>query len=438
MSLRFYTSLAIEHPRFHLIQFGTAVALAFSAALAWGQSRDLGLSEALQLSVAHSASTQASEASVSASRELVAKAGQLPDPMLKVGVDNLPVNGPDQFSLSRDFMTMRRVGIEQQWVSSDKRSARTERAQRAVELEQANYLTNVARVREETAIAWLNVLFTQRSLTVLKSLESEANQDFLASQSAFRGAKAGGADVAMGQTNLVRTQDMVRKGEQSLKSARIALARWTAAPVESVSDMLPPLTSHVPGLPVEELERFHPMLLNAKRSWALADADATVATRERRPDWTVEAAYSQRGSQYSNMVSIGVSIPLPVNASGRQDRDIAEKSSLATKARLQYEDALRELRAEIEDQSASLEILNERVARLKAQLLPSARQQVELATAAYRGGAGNLAAVFNARKSALDAQLQIFDVEKEAALTWAKLEYHVIPHDHASGSRGAP
>jgi len=186
------------------------------------------------------------------------------------------------------------------------------------------------------------------------------------------------------------------------------------------------------------MERFHPMLLNAKRAWALADAETTVATRERRPDWTVEAAYSQRGSQYSNMVSIGVSIPLPVNASERQDRDIAEKSALATKARLQYEDAVRELRAEIEDQSATLESLNERVARLKAQLLPSARQQVDLATAAYRGGAGNLAAVFNARKTVLEAQLQIFDVQKEAALTWAKLEYHVIPHDHASGSRGAP
>ena len=39
-------------------------------------------------------------------------AGQLPDPVLKFGVDNLPLSGPDRLSLSRDFMTMRRIDID--------------------------------------------------------------------------------------------------------------------------------------------------------------------------------------------------------------------------------------------------------------------------------------------------------------------------------------
>jgi outer membrane protein TolC len=422
----------------NLSGLGMVAALVLGSTLAYGQAKGLTLEEALALSTQRSASNQAAASSIQASREMVAKAGQLPDPMFRAGIENLPINGPDRFSLSRDFMTMRRVGIEQQWVTADKRNARTERAQLAVEAEEANYLANVAKVREETAMAWLNLLYAQRSLSLVKQLESETSQDVQTSQSAFRGAKVGGADVTQAQVNLAKAQDLVRKGEQAVKSARIILARWTAAPVESVSDTLPPLTSHVPGLPVEELERYHPMLLTAKRAWTLADAETVVATRERRPDWTVEAAYSQRGSAYSNMVSFGVSIPLPINASERQDRDIAEKSALATKARLQYEDALRDLQAEIADQSAMLASLNERVSQLKAQLLPAASQQAELATAAYRGGTGSLASVFNARRMALEAQLQILDVEKEAALTWAKLEFHVIPHSQTSVGRAAP
>ena len=135
------------------------------------------------------------------------------------------------------------------------------------------------------------------------------------------------------------------------------------------------------------------------------------------------------------MVSFGVSIPLPVNRTQRQDRDIAEKSALGTKARMQYEDALRELQAEIQDQSLTLTSLKERITQLKSQLLPTASQQVEVATAAYRSGTGSLAAVFNAKRMALDAQMQILDVEKEAASTWAKLEYHVIPHNQVATER---
>lgn len=420
------------------IGWSAAVALLAGSSPAFGQQKELGLNEALRLSASRSASIRAAQASVSASRETVVKAGQLPDPMIKAGIDNLPVDGPDRFSLTRDFMTQRRIGIEQQWVSSDKRSARTERARRAVDFEQADYLANLAKVREETALAWLNVLFAQRSLALFEKLEAEARQDLSTAQSAFRGAAAGAAEAAQAQSNLVKAQDARRKGEQVLNSARIALARWVAEPVKSVSDALPPLISHVHELPPQELERYHPELLRARRAWALADAETAVATRERRPDWTFEAAYSQRGSQYSNMVSFGVSIPFPVNPSGRQDRDIAEKSALATKARLQYEDAVRALRAEIAEQSATLANLNERTSELEARLLPFAKQQVELATAAYRAGKGSLAEIFNARKGALETRLQILDVEKEAAQTWAKLEYHIIPHDGASSSRSAP
>jgi outer membrane protein TolC len=67
--------------------------------------------------------------------------------------------------------------------------------------------------------------------------------------------------------------------------------------------------------------------------------------------------------------------------------------------------------------------------------LPAANQQVEVAIAAYRSGTGSLAAVFNAKRMALDAQMQVLDVEKEAAITWAKLEYHVIPHNQVTAGR---
>lgn len=387
------------------------------------------LSAAIDLALKQSALTKSAQSSVLASREMAAKAGQLPDPNLKIGVDNLPVTGKDRFSITRDFMTMRRIGIEQQWVSSEKRGARTARAERAVEVEEAAYLTSVAKVREETAIAWFNELYAQRALSLYTALESESAQDLNAGKAAFKGAKLSASDVTQSQVALSQAQDRIRKGQQVLRSAQIALRRWTTVAVDTVANDVPVFVSHVSSLPVEELEKYHPMLMTAKRAMSLADADTNVAVRDRSSDWTYEASFSQRGSQYSNMVSVGVNIPLTLNRGQRQDRDVSEKAALAMKAKLQYEDALLELRAELDEQSATLSSLNERVAQLNAVLLPPARQQVELAMAAYRSGSGPLAGVFAAKKSVLEVQMQILDVEKEAASTWAKLEYHVIPHD---------
>ncbi|MFC7518838.1 TolC family protein [Herbaspirillum sp. GCM10030257] len=437
MFSRFHAPLTVEGQSRNLSRLGAAMVLSLASSFSCAQSAGLTLDQALQQATQRSASNQASVAAIEASRESAAKADQLPDPMLKLGVDNLPVNGPDRLSLTHDFMTMRRVGIEQQWVSSDKRVARSERAQRAVEMEEANHLANIAKVREETAKAWVAVWYAQRTTSLTRMLETEAKADLETQQAAYRGAKSGAMDAAQAQLTLVQVQDVARKSEQELRTARAVLGRWVLAPVESVDNALPSLVSHVAKLAVEDLEKYHPMVMMAKRAVTLADAETTVASRERRPDWSVEASYSQRGGQYSNMVSVGVSIPLTVNPSQRQDRDIAEKSALATKARLQYEEALRELQNEIQTLSFTLTSLNERVAALREQLLPLANQQVELATAAYRAGTGSLSAVFNAKKMLVEKQLQIAELEKDAAMTWASLEYHVVPHNMPTPGRSA-
>lgn len=431
MRLSIHSRLLANGRSHFFCRLSIVLALVLGSSPAHAQSSGLTLNEALRLSLDRSSSAKAADASVQASRELAAKADQLPDPTLKVGIDNLPVTGGDRYSTTSDFMTMRRIGVEQEWVSSDKRAARSVRAQRAVESEEGIYLENLAKVREETAKAWVNVLYGQRTLALVTAMAKASVDDLNAMKASHRSAQASPADVTQSKLALLQAQDASRKSDQDLRIARSILRRWTGMHAATVADETPALASHVSTLPIEQLEKYHPMLLTARRAINLADADSTLASRESHPDWTVEASYSQRGSQYSNMVSFGVSIPLPVNRSQKQDRDIAEKSALGTRARMQYEEALRDLRTEIENLSSTIDSLKERIALLNNQAVPAAAQQVDLATAAYRAGTGSLTAVFNARKALLQQKMQIVDLEREAAVTWASLEYHVVPHDIA-------
>ncbi|OXJ10847.1 transporter [Burkholderia sp. HI2500] len=391
------------------------------------QPSPVTLDAALQSATDHSASMQAAQASVRASAEAAVKAGQLPDPMLKAGIDNLPVNGGQRFTVGQDFMTMRRIGIEQEWVSGDKRRLRSALANEQVGRERAGYLAQLASVRQQTATAWLNAVYAKQALALQQALLDHMNHELEATKASYRGAKASAADVVQARAMLAQTQDQLLKARQVYQTALIALSRWTAVPVDDVAGAPPAPESFVSSLPPDELRLSQPALITAADDIAVAEADTAVANSERSPNWTWEVAYQQRGGAYSNMVSVGVTIPLPLNRKNRQNRDVAEKAALATKARLMYEDTLRQVQADIRTQSATLASGRARIANLGDALLPAADQRVQLANAAYRAGTGSLADTFAARRAQLDVQLQVLDLRREVSQTWAQLEYQVVP-----------
>src|SRR5688572_10490274 len=122
---------------------------------AWAQ-QSLTLQEAQRIALARSQQVSANDAAAQAARQMAVAAGQLPDPVLKLGVDNVPVTGPDRLSLSRDFMTMRRVGVMQELPRSDKRRLKVERVERDIQRIAAERSQAVATVQRETALTWID------------------------------------------------------------------------------------------------------------------------------------------------------------------------------------------------------------------------------------------------------------------------------------------
>ncbi|RQR67660.1 TolC family protein [Burkholderia sp. Bp9126] len=405
----------------------TLCAALLVAGVAHAEPAPFTLDAALQSATDRSASMEAAQASVRASSEAAVKAGRLPDPMLKAGIDNLPVNGPQRFTVGQDFMTMRRIGIEQEWVSGDKRRLRAALAGERVGRERAGYLMQLATVRQQTASAWLNAVYAKKALALQQALLDHMTHELAATQASYRGARASAADVVRARAMLAQAQDQLLKAQQAYRTALIGLSRWTTVPVADVAGEPPVPESFVSSLPPDELRAAQPTLAAAADDIAVAEADAAVADSERRPNWTWEIAYQQRGGAYSNMVSVGVTIPLPLDRKNRQNRDVAEKTELATRARLLYEDTLRQVQADIRTQAATLASGRERIAQLSTTLLPAADQRVQLANAAYRAGTGSLADTFAARRAQLEAQQQVLDLRRDVSQTWAQLEYQVVP-----------
>src|SRR5438552_18228883 len=88
--------------------------LAVAAPLARAAGTEpLPLAEALKIGEKISPRLAAQGAALAAATELMPRASELPDPKLSIGVDNLPVNGPDRFRYDADFMTTRKIGVTQ-------------------------------------------------------------------------------------------------------------------------------------------------------------------------------------------------------------------------------------------------------------------------------------------------------------------------------------
>jgi outer membrane protein TolC len=147
--------------------------------------------------------------------------------------------------------------------------------------------------------------------------------------------------------------------------------------------------------------------------------------------------YSQRGSAYSNMVSINLSVPLQWDQKNRQDREVAARLALAEQMRAQREEATRGHVAETRNWLQQWRSSRDRLSHYDSALIPLAGERTRAAIAAYRGGSGPLASVLDARRMEIDTRMDRLRLEMEAAALWARLEY-LIPAEHLASAADRP
>lgn len=159
------------------------------------------LTQALTAARRYSAELSASRNEASALDAMADSARQLPDPKLKFGIENVPVQGNNDRRFTREGMTMQRVGIMQRYVSGEKRDrkAQTLIAQsRSVEAQSQTLLANLQR---DTAQAWLDLALSQQALASARALVAETERQQRAQRrrrELFAGQRTGPEDDPAG------------------------------------------------------------------------------------------------------------------------------------------------------------------------------------------------------------------------------------------------
>jgi cobalt-zinc-cadmium efflux system outer membrane protein len=400
--------------------FGFAMATVFGAVSA--EAAALSFDEALALAEQRSAALAARRAAANGAEEARTAAGRLPDPKLAVGIENFPISGPDRYSWNMESMTMRRVGVMQDVPNAAKRAAQRGSADARADRERAMLESQRLSVRQETALAWLALHFSERKLGTFAALEQENRvlQDTLSARVAAGTAMP--ADALMARQEAVELADRRDELQALVEQARAQLRRWVGDLAQvSTGDSTPVLRLDLAKL-LGGLDR-HAELLAYPPMLSMARAEVDEASAMRRGDWGWEVAYAKRDRAFGDMVSFQVTFELPVSRATRQEPLIASRQRDVDRLEAEREDALRRIRAEVDSQVAELQRLERAVQRQQASAVPLAQERARVTLASYQAGRADLGAVLAARKGVAEAQLRSLDLHAQAMAQQARLTH---------------
>jgi outer membrane protein TolC len=169
----------------------------------------------------------------------------------------------------------------------------------------------------------------------------------------------------------------------------------------------------------------HPVVIALRRDVDVARQEAAVTATNRNPNWTWGVSYGQR-TGYSDMVTFGVSIPIPLSPSERQDRDTAAKLAVADKAEADLAEATRVAVAEYRGLVSDARRLQDRIDRYRAGVATPASQRTTVAMAAYASNQTSLVTLFEARHAEVDAQRKLLGLQRDLAKAKARLAYRPL------------
>ena len=394
-------------------------------AAAHGQNRELTLERAVELARAGAPQLQAQAAALESAQALAVAAGRLPDPQLVMGIDNVPVTSDDAWSVSRDFMTMRKVGLMQDFPNAHKRTAQRAAAQAAISVVQSETLQADLEIARAAAQAWVDAYAADRLEANLNTLRPELELQAQAVNAALRSGRASSADALTAQAAIFELDDRLIEAHREQHAARSALARWIGDEARSTMLSEAPRFDTLPGARDTLLATLHQhaAIRAYEAQMALARTEIDMARAEARADWSAELSYAKRGDAFSDMVSLEFRVGLPFFSRHRQDPVISARRADLRQLESQRETELRMHSEEVANTLSSWQSAQDRMHLYERERSPLARQRTQAALASYRGGGMALTEVLSSIVAEVELQQTYSELLRELGHAWVFLRY---------------
>ena len=358
------------------------------------------------------------QAAVGLRHEAVA-VGQLPDPQLSLGAQNVPLNN---FSLSQQQMSVVQFGVSQAFPAWGALTARRRKAVFTMRAAVENGYERRAEIVFLLRQAWFAALYAHKAMAAIAREEGLARETLAAARARYRAGRASLADVLRAELTVDALHNRADRFQASGAAARARIAEILARPRP------PALAAQWPALPVPSpatggVAR-QPSLLAARDEWRAARAAVGIAKSAYWPAITVKAAYGKDFFPGSpNWLSVGLSVSLPIFPAERQDQRLDAARARSLEARYRYEDQSLALTRRLRSAESLHAALKRELARTQRSLLPTARAAFSAALGSYAAGRLGMTAALAAQKRVLKYALLRLAERKDLETVAAEIDW---------------
>lgn len=355
--------------------------------------------------------------------------GQLPDPKLKLGIMNMPIDG---FDRSQENMTQLQFGVQQSFPRGRTLHYKRLQTEDIADVDQARALEQEKKVLRALRNSYLSLYLNIKTDSILQENRNLFTQLLDITQRQYAVGRDNQHDVLRAQLELALIDDRIAviTGEKEISLAE--LAKWVgdvsaqrplpekfpeiSSPV-SLDVIVSSLTSH-PSIQVEDA------IVNA------SDKNIKIAEEQYKPGWMLDLTYGERtgnnlnGSSRDDFASIMVMVELPIFTDKRQDKRLTASKLEHIATQYARSDRLLELKRQVEKEYANWIRMGQRYELYETRATVDAAQNSESTLKAYQNGQADFTTLMRARLTELNTQLDMLKIRVNQAKSEASLLYY--------------
>jgi outer membrane protein TolC len=409
------------------LTFLLAACAAVSPAVGAADTAALTLPEAEALALANDPLDAALSAEADSFDAAAAVAEALPDPTLRVGLNNYPI---ESGNFSSEAMTNAGISYRQAFPGGRVREYRGDKLQWQSRGKRHEARLHALEVRLSVRQRWLDVYLAERSSELIAESRSYFEDLAEITESLYSVGRKTQQDVLRADLEVSRLEHRLLELQATAAMSRGYLSEWIGAAANRGLPAELPVLPAVPRIAMlREGLSGHPRLAIADARIEAARADVLRADERSKPGWALDVGYGFRdgmqpsGDSRSDLATVGVTVELPFFSRTSVDSTLASALADRSAAEARREALQRMLAAELEAEYARWELLNRRLALFEERILAQSGATAEAALLAYQSDAADFADVVRAQVDDLDARLEALRLQVEKARSQAVLAY---------------
>ena len=400
----------------------------------------LNLKQAEQLAIHSDPSIESFKATSRSFVDESVAENTLPDPKLRLGAVNVPV---DTFDLEQEQMTQLKIGIQQNFPRGNSL---------ALKQQQSRFLSRSAlamaddarlKIIRDVRHSYLNLFYEISAYQIIRETRQLFSELVKITESNYAAGRVNQQDVLLAGLELSRLDDRATKIQAREGTNRASLAQWIGDVAwDTISSEFPELPALPENVDLNQLIPQHPLIRAEAEKVDASKQMKEIARQGYKPEWSLLFDYGFRsgnnpdGSQRSDFATAIVSLDVPLFTGNRQDKTVSSNEEKISAARYAKDAQLRKLK-QLYDKNNHLWLrLGERVLLYENSLLTAAENNYKAALKAYQSGVSEFNTLMRAQITELDVRLENLRVRVDRAIAQAQILYVTGDSDVSTNNEG--